>query len=155
MAKKRKKTKHHPRRRMGAVSGSTSAMLQTLGGVVVGAIAKGFVDSAIAKQTTVKIDDKMLQAGEAVAGALLAYKAKSGFLKGIGMGLAASAVVAELKDMKVLTGLGIGTVNPASLTFQAQRGLNGPGKSQTIFPSVGQAVSPGAVGGAMYAGVYD
>ncbi len=153
MARKKTKRKHHPRRRMGAVSGQTSALLQMLGGVIAGGVVKGFVDSAIAKQSTVKIDDKTLQAVEAVGGAFLAYKMKSPFLRGLGMGIAAGAVVAELKEMKVLTGASYGRVNPASLSFPNR--VNGPGQSQTIYPSVGSPANPHAVGGANYAGVYD
>jgi hypothetical protein len=155
--KRRGHKKHHAkRRRVGAVSSSMGNTLQTMGGVIAGAVLSRFVDNVIAKQTTVTIDPKMLQIGKVLAGGFAAWKMKNPLVKGIGMGFAAEAAVNELVAMKVLTGVGggFGRVNPASLAFSQQR-LNGPGKSQTIWPSVGQPISVQAVGRAgLYNGVY-
>jgi hypothetical protein len=165
--KKRKHKKHNAKRKR--VSGPSSAegsgmnLLAAMAGVIGGAVASRFADNILAKQTTVTIDPKMLQMGKIAAGGAGAYFAKKikqpalrSFARGLGMGFAAEAAVQELVTMKVLTGIGggFGRVNPASLAFNQQR-LNGPGKSQTIWPSVGQPVSAAAVGRAgMYSGVY-
>jgi hypothetical protein len=134
------------------MSGETGKVVQMVAGAVMGAVASRFVDNIIKKQTTITIDDKILQIIKAGAGVFAAVKMKQPFLQGLGIGVASQAAVAELTDMGVLTG--IGRVDPRSLKFPPRQ-VAGPGASQTVYPSVGQPVNAQAVGRAMYAGVYD
>jgi len=156
MARRKKRVHHHRRRRrVGAISGDAASTLQGLAGAVAGAVINKFVDNIIAKQTTVKIDDKTLQFIKMLAGGYAAWKLKQPFLRAAGLGFAAQSAVAELTDMGVLKG--IGRVDPRSLSFPNR--LNGPaGGSQSNFPAIGEAVRPNAVGGisgGMYAGIYE
>lgn len=98
-----KKRQHHGRR-MGAIKPETQTALMMIAGAIAGAVAKRFADNAIAKQTAVTIDPKLLSFGEVVIGGGVAWYAKNPFLKGLGLGIAAEAGVSGLVAMQVLSG---------------------------------------------------
>jgi len=138
----KKKAKGKPatskKKKMGAVSERGEFGLMLIGGAFVGALAKRFGDTVLAKQTvvtdanTIKYIKYGMDGVEVLGGAFIAYKAKHPFVKGLGVGLAIEGSIHGLQTMGVLTG--VPDINPATLKFPVQQNrVNGPndnGKSQ-------------------------
>jgi len=100
MAKKRKHTHKHGRRRMGAVKGGEAT--KTLLGVAVGALGGRFLAKMLPSTTSPMI----VNIGQIGLGAVLAFKSKNPMLKGIGGGLVASGVIAEGVSFNLISGIG-------------------------------------------------
>jgi hypothetical protein len=104
MAKKKKTTKRHYRRRMSGIGGDTT---QTLMGLVVGVVA----GKALTKVTSsmMGLTDPAISGGiQIIGGAFLVPKfIKSGLGKGIGLGMAANGTGALLTSFGILSGMGL------------------------------------------------
>jgi hypothetical protein len=98
-----KRKKHHAvrrRRRVGAASGMSGAIMK-LAGVAAGVFAGGM----IGKQLTT-LSPTILGAGLAGGGLFLSMKAKNPLLEGVGYGLAAKGANSLLVSTGLITGIG-------------------------------------------------
>ena len=152
MARKKRGKKTHKRRRMGATGrGSMMEGVKAVLGVTLGIIGGRLINSTMS--TT---DGKLLGGGEAIAGGLVAVKAKNVLVKGIGAGLAGNGVLYALGSKGL-------NVVPASMGYgppmqQGYRSING----YRDVPKIGFP-KPGAIGrdressrmARMYAGIYN
>lgn len=139
MKRGRKKKHHHRRRRMSGATLTPAAKtgFEILAGAVAGAIAKRFLDSAIAKQDTVKIEPKTLAFLELVAGGLIVYTGKMPFIQGIGIGVAAESTVKIAQEMNLISG-------PA-INYSNFRKLGAPKPNMG-----GNAITPSVAGANIY-----
>jgi hypothetical protein len=101
MAKRRKKTVHHRRRRVGAASGLTGLAMKA-GGLIAGVFGAGMVIKMLPASITPTISGAALVAG----GTLLAAKAKNPLIEGVGYGLAAKGANNLLVSFGAITGMG-------------------------------------------------
>lgn len=124
MAKKKTKKKSGGAKRMSGVSISkaqTEEIYLALG-VLGGAIGKHFIDTALAKQETLKIEQKTVDGLEILASAAgFLFAGDQAFVKGLSIGLGASAAVSLLQEMDVLKGPGL----PPMVPFRPRPKLNG------------------------------
>lgn len=102
MARKRKTRSTHSRRRR-RVSGFGSNDLQVVAGAVIGAVGAAFANSKVAAMTK-PIDPKIVAAVEVLGGGLLAAKAKSALVKGIGLGVVATGANSAAKSFGLISG---------------------------------------------------
>lgn len=119
MAKKRKKTKTYKKRsRMGAASFGPKTgvnagdMWALAGGVIAGAIGKKFLDTTLAKQETLKIDQKTLDAAGVAAGVVGLIYLEGAFLQGLSIGVGSASAISGLQELKVLKGVGLPPLVP-------------------------------------------
>lgn len=91
-------------------------------GVLGGAIGKHFIDTALAKQETLKVEQKTVDGLEILAAAAgFMFAGDQAFVKGLSIGLGASAAVSLLQEMEVLKGVGL----PPMVPFRIHPKLNG------------------------------
>lgn len=92
-------------RKMGALSlDKDQNLLMMAAGVVGGAIAKKFIDTVIAKQDTINVEQKTIDGLEVVGAAVGFYMIDSPFLRGAFLGIGTAAAVSGLQQMDVLKG---------------------------------------------------
>lgn len=139
MSKRKKKVHHFKRRKVSGLKMSQQANtgLQMLAGAVVGAIAKRFIDAAIAKQTTVTIEPKTLAFIEGLGGLAIIYTQKNPLLQGVGIGFAAESAVKIAQEMKLISGPAIQYTNFRKL------GVPRPNMS-------GASITPSVAGASIY-----
>lgn len=110
MAKRKKRGGSRKRgRRMGAASFTGSLkknedFLILGAGVVVGAVAKGFIDQALAKQDTIKVNQNMVDGVEVAAGVAGVLYLDGAFLKGLSIGVGSAGAVSGLRTLGVIKG---------------------------------------------------
>lgn len=117
------------KKKVSGISAKGEDTLMLLGGTLLGALAKRFGDTIVAKQTIVtdpakiKIMKYVIDGIEVVGGAFVAYKMKHPFVKGLGVGFAMEGGIHGLQTMGVLAG--VGAVDAASMSFPDRAGVNG------------------------------
>lgn len=127
--RKRSKTKKRGGRRVGALSmNKDQDLLMLAGGAIVGGIAKKFIDTALAKQETLTVDQKTIDGIELVGGGVIFWMVDQPFLRGMGLGLTAAASVSLLQEMEVLKGMSASPMVP----FKARPQLNGVTKTPAV-----------------------
>lgn len=109
MAKYAKRKKHskasHRRRRVGAMALSPASPLVRLGSIAAGYFLADKINTPIDTAVGTKIDSKLIAAGEAGIGFLLAFKGKKSTAKSIiGGVLIGASIKRALKDFGVITG---------------------------------------------------
>jgi hypothetical protein len=125
MAKKKTKKKSGGGgKRMSGVSISKSQQdeIYLALGVLGGAIGKNFIDTALAKQGTLKVEQKTVDGLEILAAAAgFLFAGDQAFIKGLSIGVGAAAAVSLLKEMDVLKGAEL----PPMVPFRPRPKLNG------------------------------
>lgn len=132
MARGKRRSKRTGRRgrRVGALKmkKETTDILMLGLGAIGGAVAKRFLDTALAKQTAIQIDPKLLSVGEMLGGGVMAWALPNWFLKGVGIGIASEGGVTILQSMGVLSGI---TLTP-DVPFMPRPNMGGLTRTQTI-----------------------
>lgn len=147
--KKRKKKKSGGSRRMSGLSISKLQQDDLLMAVAVvgGAVGKKFIDTVIAKQDTLKVEQKTVDGLEILASAaLFMFGGNQPILKGLAIGLGSSATVSLLQEMDVLKG----PILPAYVPFRPRPALNGVTRTPAVsgggVNSYGFPNGPGVAG---------
>lgn len=115
MAKRRKKTSHRRRRRIGALALNASSPLVKFGSIAVGYFMADKVNEAIDKATGGKIDGKIVAAAEVLAGFMIQKKPGmmttviGGVLMGAGAkkGLTEFGVISGFRSIPVVGGYNV------------------------------------------------
>jgi len=144
--KKTKKTSKRKGKRMGgigAIGKETSEVLQMIGGAVIGVLVKRLGENALNAQTAIVINPKLLFAGEALLGGVMAVYGKHPVLKGAGLAIAGSSSVQLAQSMNVLNGIGL--VDPGYVTFTGNQRL-----MRNSSMSGGASITPAVAGVNVY-----
>jgi hypothetical protein len=160
MARRRKKT-HHKRRRVGAIGGkgAIKEAVMMVAGATLGIMGGRLLNSTMVPATgTPTIPPTLIGAAEAGIGGIVAVKAKHGFIKGMGAGIAGNGMVFLLGAK----GLGI---LPATIGYGPDP-MHRPARNMLQgfrdVPKIGNFPKPNAIGAnrdrrrmaTQYAGVY-
>lgn len=136
MAKRKKgggsKRKH---RRISGVTAQLKKnedILVLAGGVLIGGVAKGFLDQTLAKQETLKLDQKLVDGLEVAAGVAGAIFLEGPLLKGIAIGLGTSAAYSGLRGLGVIKGIGMPMVPFRPRPIQARYSMNGATQTPAV-----------------------
>jgi hypothetical protein len=158
---KRKKKHHGPkRRRMSGIAGGIKEGLMHVLGVTAGVALGRYVNASFLST----MDAKLVGAGEAVAGALVAGKMKQPFIKSMGVGLGANGVLyaAGAKGLALLpasVGYGPPEVNAGFTPSLRMSGFRDVPKIGQPFPKPGNIAGmpdrERARTSRMYAGIYN
>lgn len=137
MAKKKNRGRKTSRR-MSGVRGNFKNTLKknedTLilaGGVLLGAIGKGFIDKTLAEQETLKLEQKTIDGIQVAAGVAGMLFLEGPFLKGVSIGLASSAGTSVLRTMKVIKGAEMPMVR-FRLPVRYRNNMNGASVNPTV-----------------------
>lgn len=132
MAKKHKpkKTRRHHSRRMGALN--VKSALMDVAGIGAGIFAGRLLQTKLATTVSPKISGAVA----IVAGIMLPKYMKSALGQGIGNGLIASGVLAELQSFGVVSGIGYAPPGSTILTATGANGYN-PGSARTVGRNAG------------------
>jgi hypothetical protein len=135
--KSKKKTASKSRgKRMGALNVKTDQdLLMIAAGVVAGGVVKRLADTLIAKQsstTGVSIAQNTVDVVQILGGGAVFYLVDQPFVRGLGLGLAGSAIYTKTANLK-LSGIGASPLVP----FRPRPNLSGAGVTQT--PSIAGA----------------
>lgn len=104
-------------RKVGAATKSHSfeTFAWLLAGAAGGLLAKRLLENALAAQTKIVIDPKLLHFGEMVGGSLLGYFVHHPAAVGAGVSIGGQSLVQLLADMQVIKG--VDTVDPGLVRF--------------------------------------
>lgn len=112
-------------------------------GVVVGAIGKGFIDQALAKQDTVKVNQNMVDGLQFAAGVAGVLYLDGAFLKGLSIGVGSAGAVSGLRTLGVIKGVGALPMVPfRPRPKQATINMNGASRNPAVGSAYGYPEAP-------------